>query len=77
LSGILVHSGGANSGHYYSYIKERSGSERWLEFNDTTVKDFDISNLAAKCFGTPVDGPKADAWHSHANAYLLFYEQVE
>jgi hypothetical protein len=32
--------------------------------------------LEAKCFGTPVDGAKADAWHSSANAYLLFYEQV-
>ena len=25
LVGVLVHSGSANSGHYYSYIKERDG----------------------------------------------------
>jgi ubiquitin C-terminal hydrolase len=38
LTGVLVHSGSANSGHYYSYIKEKDG--RWLEFNDTVVKEF-------------------------------------
>ena len=42
LVGVLVHSGSANSGHYYSYIKERKefvgdDKERWLEFNDTNV----------------------------------------
>lgn len=42
LTGVLVHSGSANSGHYYSYIKEREGECRWLEFNDTKVSEFDI-----------------------------------
>jgi len=49
----LVHSGSANSGHYYSYIKERGDSGRWLEFNDRVVKEFDYANLAKECFGTP------------------------
>ena len=53
LVGVLVHSGSANSGHYYSYIKERSGQGRWLEFNDRIVKDFDYKDLAKECFGTP------------------------
>ena len=51
---MLVHSGGVNSGHYYSYIKERDGSARWLEFNDTNVKEFDIENLADKCYGSKI-----------------------
>lgn len=42
LVGVLVHSGSANSGHYYSYIKERDGKGRWLEFNDRLVKEFDF-----------------------------------
>lgn len=55
LVGVLVHSGSANSGHYYSYIKERKyfvAQERWLEFNDTNVTEFDKSKLAQECFGT-------------------------
>jgi hypothetical protein len=45
-----VHSGSADAGHYYSFIKER-GSNKWLEFNDTYVRDFDPKNLEAECFG--------------------------
>jgi ubiquitin carboxyl-terminal hydrolase 34 len=55
LVGVLVHSGSANSGHYYSYIKERKdfvAQERWLEFNDTNVTEFDKNKLAQECFGT-------------------------
>ena len=45
LVGVLVHSGSADGGHYYSYIKERGNSSRWFEFNDTHVTDFDPKNL--------------------------------
>jgi ubiquitin C-terminal hydrolase len=40
LGGILVHSGIAEAGHYYSYIRERlPGGRRgeWFEFNDDQV----------------------------------------
>jgi ubiquitin carboxyl-terminal hydrolase 9/24 len=46
LVGVLVHSGSADAGHYYSYIKERNKDSpnygKWFEFNDTTVKEFNI-----------------------------------
>ena len=46
LSGVLVHSGTAESGHYYSYIKERDASPeggKWYHFNDMDVEPFDIN----------------------------------
>ena len=50
LSGVLIHSGGADAGHYYSYIKDRS-DQKWFEFNDTRVSDFDLKNLKKEAFG--------------------------
>jgi len=49
----LVHSGSADAGHYYSFIKDRSrtSKNRWLEFNDTYVREFDVKNLGTECFG--------------------------
>ncbi|KAG0306868.1 hypothetical protein BGZ97_000587 [Linnemannia gamsii] len=59
LVGVLVHTGTADSGHYYSYIKDRSGSTsgsqddntHWYHFNDSRVDEFDVSELPSKAFG--------------------------
>lgn len=52
LVGVLVHSGTADGGHYYSYIKDREDPKKgWFEFNDRTVKPFDLKNLKNECFG--------------------------
>jgi ubiquitin carboxyl-terminal hydrolase 9/24 len=40
LKGVVVHDGMADYGHYYSFIKDREGSEdgeNWYCFNDTIV----------------------------------------
>jgi ubiquitin C-terminal hydrolase len=34
----VIHSGTAESGHYYSFIKDEDN--KWFEFNDTIVKPF-------------------------------------
>ena len=44
----------ADSGHYYSYIKDREaadGQGRWMEFNDNVVKNFDPKNIPNEAFG--------------------------
>ncbi|XP_071800380.1 ubiquitin carboxyl-terminal hydrolase 24-like isoform X2 [Asterias amurensis] len=60
LVGVIVHSGQANAGHYYSFIKDRWGTTmtnntkgKWFKFNDVVVEDFDMSEAAveAECFG--------------------------
>jgi len=50
LKGVVIHEGSADSGHYYSFIKEPEG--RWMEFNDHIVSTFDFSKLPEEAFGT-------------------------
>lgn len=76
LTGIIVHNGSATSGHYYSYIKERTPpddqSAKWFEFNDTYVTPFDPDTIPEHCFG----GKYADYRGTKtASAYMLFYER--
>lgn len=86
LVGVLVHSGTAESGHYYSFIRERPMADTvgsWVEFNDSDVSKFDPSKIADQCFG----GYYNDTTH-HSNglgpvrfnkvwnAYMLFYQRV-
>lgn len=82
LVGILVHSGTAESGHYYSYIQERplasAGRKTWVEFNDSDVSRFDPSNIEDQCFGgwgesTLYNTRYLKSW----NAYMLFYQRVD
>ncbi|KAL4111819.1 hypothetical protein QTP88_015704 [Uroleucon formosanum] len=59
LIGVTVHTGTADGGHYYSFIRNRErtnksqtpSTDQWYLFNDAEVKLFDASQLAAECFG--------------------------
>ena len=51
LKGVVVHQGTAEYGHYYSYININKDKEKWLEFNDSLIKDFDSKNIESECFG--------------------------
>ncbi|KAK4305331.1 hypothetical protein Pmani_022773 [Petrolisthes manimaculis] len=60
LVGVIVHSGQASAGHYYSYIKDRRGDPltnpnkgHWFKFNDTTIEEVEMNDalLEQECFG--------------------------
>jgi ubiquitin carboxyl-terminal hydrolase 34 len=82
LVGILVHSGTAESGHYYSFIRERPSNgdkENWVEFNDDCVSPWDPTCMEGSCFGGPdyrgpVEGGNLQ-FDKSWNAYMLFYQR--
>lgn len=61
LVGVVVHSGTAFAGHYYSYIKQRPGdhplncgsgqTNGWIAFDDKHVEPYDVNDLEKDCFG--------------------------
>lgn len=81
LKGVTVHIGTAEFGHYYSYIKIKEG--KWLEFNDSNIRDFDPKNMESECFGGSSSSDGADdgwGWSrggrdNSKNAYILVYER--
>eukprot|EP00741_Cyanophora_paradoxa_P020633 tig00021281_g19915.t1 len=91
LAGILVHTGTADSGHYYSYIQEREPGtpgepRRWFHFNDTQVETFDEADIGRCCFGgaesvlqwDAAAGRQVARWVPKPHsAYMLFYERLE
>ena len=44
LSGLIIHTGGLNSGHYYSICKNTL-ENKWKVYNDTNVFDIDQKKI--------------------------------
>jgi ubiquitin carboxyl-terminal hydrolase 34 len=49
LKGVVVHRGTAQYGHYYSYVNYKA--EKWIELNDSTIRDFDPRKIPQECYG--------------------------
>ena len=77
LRGIVIHSGSAENGHYYSYI---ASEHRWVEFNDVWVSLVNPHSIPNDCYG----GEEKLHYHPYyksasrekiGNAYMLIYER--
>ncbi|XP_056292236.1 probable ubiquitin carboxyl-terminal hydrolase FAF-X isoform X3 [Pseudoliparis swirei] len=93
LVGVLVHSGQASGGHYYSYVIQRNGGDgeknRWYKFDDgdvTECKMDDEEEMKNQCFGGEYMGEVFDHMMKRMsyrrqkrwwNAYILFYERMD
>lgn len=84
LYAILIHSGSANGGHYYAYIKDyRSG--KWFQFNDSTVTEIGDADIK-QVFGRDSDSD-SNSWYSQnayyrrsscgVTAYMLMYRRID
>ncbi|GFU01705.1 probable ubiquitin carboxyl-terminal hydrolase FAF-X [Nephila pilipes] len=91
LTGIVVHSGQASGGHYYSYILHRhsDGTYKWYKFDDGEVMECkmeDDEEMKNQCFGGDYMGEVFDHMLKRMsyrrqkrwwNAYILFYRRVD
>ncbi len=99
LMGIVVHSGNAGAGHYYSFINVdrnewevsengmKTEKERWLEFNDSVISEFDFARVETECFGGAQDELGAACYMEEIgdaavqgrskSAYMLVYERKQ
>jgi len=83
LAGVVIHSGTANAGHYYSFIRERLGGKlgRWMMFNDSSVTPFNPDFLEREAFGGVETYKYAYTGLTQQqaitrNAFVLFYDRV-
>jgi ubiquitin carboxyl-terminal hydrolase 9/24 len=89
LIGIVIHSGQANAGHYYSFIKDirrrhSNNTNQWYRFNDTSVEEIQLTEqmLEEECFGgtfrVQKDNNNSNEERTRFwNAYMLIYQCIE
>lgn len=91
LAGIVVHSGQATGGHYYSFILHQStdGQRKWFRFEDQDVSECkleDDDELKNQCFGgeyvTDVfdkfcNKPVSRPQKRMWNAFILIYRRID
>lgn len=80
LTGVIIHTGTTERGHYYSFAKKENS--QWLEFNDTNVSPFNIEDLEDEAFGGTQyyfnnKTGKNEIIEKSTNAYVLFYTRKD
>ena len=78
LTGITIHFGFSDYGHYYDLIKSPNG--KWYKFNDNCVYEFDEKDIPQEAFGEKdseddflKDIEEKDSGQN--NAYILIYKK--
>ena len=90
LNGIVVHSGQASGGHYYSFILHKNGlHKKWYKFDDGDVNEWKLDEdeeMRNQCFGGEYVGEVFDQMlkkMSHRtqkrwwNAFILVYRKID
>lgn len=90
LIGVTVHTGNADGGHYYCFIRDcedqSTDKSKWYLFNDAEVKPFDDSHIGTECYGGELTTKSYDAINDRFmdfsiektnSAYMLFYKRVD
>ena len=73
LQGVLIHSGTAQFGHYYSiiYSEEEDITGKWYKFNDTSVTEINYDMMTNDAFGNNARQEYG------SSAYMLIYQKKE
>ena len=78
LTGITIHYGVADFGHYYDLIKGEDN--KWYKFNDISVSEFKEENIAKEAYGEKEileEDSSKEKESGKNNAYILFYTKTD
>ena len=75
LTGITIHFGLSDFGHYYDIIK--GPDNKWYKFNDINISEFKEENIPGEAYGekdySEDDDSSGEKDNGRRNAYILFY----
>ncbi|KAJ3428845.1 ubiquitin carboxyl-terminal hydrolase faf-x-related [Anaeramoeba flamelloides] len=90
LTGVIIHLGFTEAGHYYSFAMERENSKKddelkWFKFDDRNVTKWDIGQLEDQCFGgtqkifyrNSFGMIQQGIYSRRYSGYMLFYQRVD
>ena len=78
LTGITIHYGVADFGHYYDLIKTANG--KWYKFNDISVSEFKEEDIPKEAYGEKEifeEDSSKEKESGKNNAYILFYRKTD